>query len=59
MASKLSRYEVVLLDDITKVKWTMTFQATDFAHAEEQAVDTIESNGSDDEIITINKEYGE
>jgi hypothetical protein len=58
MARPLHRYEVVLLDDDTKNRWTMTFQAEDFAHAEEQAVDTIESNGGSDEIISINKDYG-
>jgi hypothetical protein len=59
MARPLHRYEVVCLDDDTKVRWTMTFQAEDFSHAEEQAVDTIESNGGSDEIIEIKKDYGD
>lgn len=62
----MDKYEVVIRDRRHGNKWSMYFSADDFGHAEEQAIDTLESGNTNlkewyefDEIIRIDKEYGE
>ena len=55
---KLERYDVHLIDDDTKNKWSMTFQAENYSHAEEQAEDALRDTGNmNDEIIMITKDH--
>jgi hypothetical protein len=49
-------YEVTLRDRTTGNKWTMKFQADDFCHAEEQAIDALKGDEGS-EIVTIAKDY--
>jgi hypothetical protein len=49
----VEKYECILRDKVSGNRWSMTFQAEDFAHAEEQCKDAT----TGDEIITITKDY--
>lgn len=60
--AELDRYEVIIRDRKTGDRWSMMFDAEDFAHAYEQATE-VSANGdpnyldADDEIIQIVKDY--
>jgi hypothetical protein len=55
---KLERFDVYLIDDDTKNKWSMTFQAEDYAHAEEQAINALhETSNINDDIVMITKDH--
>jgi hypothetical protein len=54
----MEAYYVTLRDKGTGGRWTMRFEADDYAHAEEQAIDTLDKNeDSQSEIISIEKDY--
>lgn len=62
----MSRYEVCLRAKADGGRWSMMFDADDFAHAEDQCVDYLRSNTEQDytdkwtehwEIIRIEKDY--
>lgn len=52
----MEKYEVIVRNrtEPTGNKWSLEFQADDFAHAEEQAKPYLQEH---DEIITIYKDY--
>jgi hypothetical protein len=51
----MTQYEVVIRDMETEGRWTLMFQADDFAHAEEQAIQFLDEVYN--EIIEIRKDY--
>lgn len=52
----MDRYEVIFKND-NGDRWLMMFDADDFAHAEEQAINALEVGSEPDEIIQIVKDY--
>ena len=50
----METYEVTFRDSENGNRWFLMFQADNFAHAEEQAIDANETN---DEIVKIDKDY--